>query len=456
MLQDVVTADTIGAVLAPLVATVTDGRAHPLAGQRVHFHVPVAQVLPVHIPMFLVADSGSERVVDADVTTDNMGRATVGIELGSFAGSTEVDVSLDSLRAVARYTIEPGHAVNITVQPADTSLYVDGTAVVHVAAKDRGGNPVLTPAIFTSTGAAVSVDSTGAVHGEDIGRTTVRAQVDSAAGEAAFSVVPRGRVAVSQADGDLSADTAVFVVELDGSSATPVYVGRALGILAELDPTWSPNGQELAFVSEFPLFALHVTTVPGTPEPVLSDDVLRGQRAPVYSPDASWIYFSASPTSFTYHQLWRLHPDGTGLDSLTASNGDDDLQDNWPSPSPDGTRIAFISNRTGIQRLFFLDLATGALTPAEIAARSVRWAPSGETLAYVTADGLELHVVQTDGSGERVLLAASSIEPAFSWSPDGAWIIARVPGHLSLVRVSDGLVLPLAPMRAFHEPSWMP
>jgi TolB protein len=93
---------------------------------------------------------------------------------------------------------------------------------------------------------------------------------------------------------------AVFVAEADGSNA------RALGPgLNGVSPAWSPDGTRLAFVS----FAdRNGATCPGS---------------------------NCSPSG----ELYVVNADGSGLRRLTTSRADDQ----HPTWSPDGSRIAFAS-----------------------------------------------------------------------------------------------------------------
>ncbi len=66
---------------------------------------------------------------------------------------------------------------------------------------------------------------------------------------------------------------------------------------------------------------------------------------PEFSPDGQWIYFnSEAAAAYPGHaQIFRIRPDGTGLQRLTF-----DQRVNWfPHPSPDGSLIAYISYPEG-------------------------------------------------------------------------------------------------------------
>lgn len=449
--------DTIGTTFAPMIAQLADEAGRPIAGVVVHFTVhAVGQKGVPDNAVFLASDEGIYRETTADVTTDEVGRARVAVLFSERAGQTEVEVTARGESDVAHFTVLPGRPASISLAPTDTTLYVGASAPLRILAADRAGNPVPGTPTLTASEPVLSASPTAvAVVAQAIGRATVRAQVGGVAAQAAVSVVPRGTIAAAHWDGQMN--DAIVTMELDGSGVTPLYAPGG-GTYGEWLPAWSPDARQLAFVGRYADNVLHVVTPPGAPQRPVDEWITRTHHAPSYSPDGAWIYFAGHPGAYGDMLLWRVHPDGTGLDSLTGYDGTPSgPTDDWPSPSPDGSRLAFISNRAGGARIHLLNLATGVTQATAIAALSVRWAPSGETLAYVAGGGTAIHVVQADGSGDRTIYSSASwIETGFGWSPDGQWLIARTAGRITLIRVADGLALPLAFSSAYHEPSWRP
>ena len=100
---------------------------------------------------------------------------------------------------------------------------------------------------------------------------------------------------------------------------------------------WSPDGRWLVYVGqrndEFDIYKI----------PVAGGDEIRLTSArglddgPEYSPDGKYIYFNSARTGRM--QLWRMRPDGSDQKQIT-----NDGFNNWfPHISPDGKWIAFIS-----------------------------------------------------------------------------------------------------------------
>jgi len=117
-----------------------------------------------------------------------------------------------------------------------------------------------------------------------------------------------------------------------------------------------------------------------------------------------------------------VNEDGTGLKRLI----DDPAGDIWPSWSPDGKRIAFVSQRTGNWQVHVMN-ADGTnisqLTKDYINANSA-WSPDGNQIAFISGrDGNpEIYVMDVDGSNIKRLTNDQGNDDYPSWSPDGQFI----------------------------------
>jgi len=99
-----------------------------------------------------------------------------------------------------------------------------------------------------------------------------------------------------------------------------------------------------------------------------------------------------------------------------------------PKPFPEGTLVAFSSDREGTGALFVMDLADGELRQVSFGLETMlspAWSPDGQSLVYVSLSGrsrlVVLDVVAAwEGETEPIELTDGSLEvdqPA--WSPDG-------------------------------------
>ena len=123
-------------------------------------------------------------------------------------------------------------------------------------------------------------------------------------------------------------------------------------------------------------------------------------------------------------EIYAMDNDGTNQRRLTAIQGDD----NFPDWSPDGTKIAFVSNRNGgFVQIHVMD-ADGR-NPIRLTdglwETHPEWSPDGQKVAFtVNPDFQERwvpHIAVIDADGDnRVRHEDHASEP--SWSPDGQQI----------------------------------
>lgn len=127
-----------------------------------------------------------------------------------------------------------------------------------------------------------------------------------------------------------------------------------------------------------------------------------------------------------YAHLFVTVPGEMELTRITTGNWNDIT----PAISPDGSRIAFASNRDGFYDIYLLDLQSGGvqrLTETEQFDSSPTWSPDLAWIAYTTymGDNLEVAIYSlTDPSQEQIILTespASDHSPA--WAPNGRQIV---------------------------------
>jgi dipeptidyl aminopeptidase/acylaminoacyl peptidase len=109
-----------------------------------------------------------------------------------------------------------------------------------------------------------------------------------------------------------------------------------------------------------------------------------------------------------------------------------------PALSPEGDRVAYVTDRSGIPGLEVAPVEGGTVPavlsgPAEEVV-SVSWAPDGAWLAYLVSPGgsicAELHVVRPDGSGHRVVAGENPRATVFAgcWTGPGHYVCSIAPG----------------------------
>ncbi len=83
--------------------------------------------------------------------------------------------------------------------------------------------------------------------------------------------------------------------------------------------------------------------------------------------------------------IWIFDTRSKNLQHFTAS----DKSDRQPRWSPDGKRLAFLSNRTGTNQIYLMPLGGGegeALTRSESSINSFEWSPDGARIAFLSPD----------------------------------------------------------------------
>jgi TolB protein len=99
----------------------------------------------------------------------------------------------------------------------------------------------------------------------------------------------------------------------------------------------------------------------------------------------------------------------------------DDLDPDW---SPDGTRIAFSSNRAGMHHIYVVNgdgSSVTQITTANADDTEPAWSRDGKRIAFVRAleGNREIYVVNVDGSNETRLTFNPGVDVSPNWSSDG-------------------------------------
>jgi dipeptidyl aminopeptidase/acylaminoacyl peptidase len=192
-------------------------------------------------------------------------------------------------------------------------------------------------------------------------------------------------------------------------------------------PRWSPDGRMMAFLSARPVPGDAATDTPkvqlwllplGGGEPRRATNLPNGVSTVQWSPDGTRVVVvsqsgpsdtSKSPSDVRHykHAIYNFNDTGwfddrrTHLWVVDVASGHanqitsgDDWNDTDPQWSPDGRKIAFVSNRTGKAfdenrdtDVWVIDASGGSLTKISdhpVPDSSPRWSPDGQTIAFLS------------------------------------------------------------------------
>lgn len=210
----------------------------------------------------------------------------------------------------------------------------------------------------------------------------------------------------------------VFVMAADGSNPRPATANRSINNF----PGWSPDGQAIVYTSyrqdNRPMLFLS-TRGQGRPGRLLrrlGGD--RGEFRGVFSPrgDRLAVVLAAEGGSA---DLFTVQPDGSGLTRIT----DDRAIDISPAWSPDGQRLAFVSDRAGSPQIYLSDLNGGPprrLTFQGSYNTHPAWSPDGRWIAYETrVEGqFDIWLIDPEGEVNLPLITHPRSDESPTWAPN--------------------------------------
>lgn len=182
----------------------------------------------------------------------------------------------------------------------------------------------------------------------------------------------------------------------------------------------------------------------------------------VWSPDGSKIAFVSNRDGKA--EIYLMDADGNNVGRLTNNSADDST----PAWSPDGSRIAFQTNRDGNEEIYVMN-ADGSnqkrLTWDPSTDSAPAWSPDGKKIAFASNRGnrnpynFDIWVMAADGNNQTRITTDSEYDAEPAWSPDGkqiAFITGRDGNFEIYVMNADGShqINLTQNQRADAGPSW--
>lgn len=264
----------------------------------------------------------------------------------------------------------------------------------------------------------------------------------------------------------------LHAISIESGEARPLT--NPLPTMADAEPAFAPGGRSIAFVrvTGMNLAEIWVLEVSGTLEPLGEPRKLPVEgsfaRGPAWTADGREILYASGLDLRS--NIYRTRADGSGPSHLIEALGDGvegpslsyssrrlafsrrlrnsniwrlDLQartrapesfisstfrEAFPQYSPDGKRIVFYSNRSGLNQVWVCDAdgsraaqltsMTGGITSTP------RWSPDGKQISFDSNTGgdWQIYVMDADGGKPKPLTHDKLDNAVTSWSRDGRWV----------------------------------
>ncbi|MCC7447676.1 MAG: PD40 domain-containing protein [Anaerolineae bacterium] len=171
---------------------------------------------------------------------------------------------------------------------------------------------------------------------------------------------------------------------------------------------------------------LFVANADGSSPTKVAESTTQSLHHPAWSPDGAKLAFVTDETGNS--EIYLINVDGSGRTQLTNNT----VEDRDPSFAPDGSKIVYASDPTGKKSLqiFMLDLKTNKATQLTSSTNdnySPVYSPDGTQIAFISSRDRfpRVYLMDADGKNQKLppfLPASESTSRDPSWSSDGQYI----------------------------------
>ncbi len=221
---------------------------------------------------------------------------------------------------------------------------------------------------------------------------------------------------------------------MDWDAANPVKVSSHYSLA--MSPTWAPNGHKIAYTATVQRSRTKLRN-----HDMFVYDLTSGIRSLVsfrqginsgafFSPDSNNLFLTISEGSRP--DIYRINMDGKIVNRIT--NGPAGAMNVEPAVSPDGTKIAYSSDRSGRPMIYVANVDGSNPVRKTFAGQfnsSPAWSPDGKKIAFAgqEAGNFDIFVMNADGTEMTRLTKAArnngrmsnNEDPSFS--PDGRFVM---------------------------------